>query len=66
MRFWSLKRALEYALSLWRLPGRLWEVILGHCTFLGLQERQLEHVLHHLLVHPAKLLHQRASVEQRT
>ena len=24
----------------WRLlPGRIWEVILGHCTFLGLQER---------------------------
>ena len=21
------------------LPGRIWEVILGHCTFLGLQER---------------------------
>ena len=39
VRFWRLKRALVYALSLKRLPGRIWEVILGHCTFLGLQER---------------------------
>ena len=39
VRFWRLKRALEYALSLRRLPGRIWEVILGHCTFLCLQER---------------------------
>ena len=39
MRFWRLKRALEYALSVKRLPGRIWEVTLGHCTFLGVQER---------------------------
>ena len=39
VRFWRPKRALEYALSVKRLPGRIWEVILGHCTFLGLQER---------------------------
>ena len=39
LRFWRLKRALEYALSVKRLPGRIWEVILGHCTSLGLQER---------------------------
>ena len=39
VRFSRFKRALEYAWSLKRLPGRIWEVILGHCTFLGLQER---------------------------
>ena len=39
VRFWRLKRALEYALGLRRLPGRIWEVIFGHCTLLGLQER---------------------------
>ena len=39
VRFWPLKRALEYALSVKRLPARIWEVFLGHCTFLGLQER---------------------------
>ena len=43
VRFWRLKRALEHALSVKRLPGRIWEVILGHCTFLG---------LHHLPIHP--------------
>ena len=35
---WRLKRA-EYALSLRCLPGSVWELILGHCTFLGLQEQ---------------------------
>ena len=39
VRFRRLKRALEHAWSLRRLPGRIWEVILGHRTFLGLQER---------------------------
>ena len=39
VRFWRLKRALEHALSLRSLLGRVWEVILSHCTFLGLQER---------------------------
>ena len=37
--FGGSRRALEYALSLRCLPGRVWEVILGHCTFLQLQER---------------------------
>ena len=51
VRFWRLKRALECALSLKRLPGRIWEVILGHCTFLG-GARLSEYFLHHLPVHP--------------
>ena len=37
--FGVCKASLEYTFSLKRQPGRIREVILGHCTFLGLQER---------------------------
>ena len=33
------KEGSECALGVKRLPGRTWVVILGHCTFLGLQKR---------------------------
>ena len=66
VEFWRLKRA-QYALSLERFPGRIWEVILGHCKLLGLQERG--NLSTFFTICPfirKKLLHQRASVDQRT
>ena len=45
----------QYALSLERFPGRIWEVILGHCKLLGLQERgNLSTFFNHFPVHPEK------------
>ena len=35
-RYWKVRRALDFALSLRRLPGHVWRIILGHLTFVGL------------------------------
>ena len=38
-RFWKVRRGLDFALSLRRLPGRVWRIILGHLTYVGLVAR---------------------------
>ena len=38
-RLWKVRRAFTWALRCRRLPGRVWEALLGHATFLGLADR---------------------------
>ena len=38
-RLWRLRQALAWALARRALPGRVWEVLLGHCTFCSLIDR---------------------------
>ena len=67
VRSWRLKRALEYALSLKCLSGRAWEVILGHFSFLGLQERgTVSTVFTIYSLRPKELLQLLALMEQVT
>ncbi|CAK0791762.1 unnamed protein product, partial [Prorocentrum cordatum] len=39
-RYWKVRLGLRWALSLRRLAGRELEVLLGHCTFVGLMCRE--------------------------
>ncbi|CAK0810365.1 unnamed protein product, partial [Prorocentrum cordatum] len=45
-RYWKVRLALRWALSLRRLAGRELEVLLGHCTFVGLMCRETLSVRH--------------------
>ncbi len=45
-RYWKVQRGLEFALSCKQLMGRAWEFHVGHCTFIGPQERGPLSVLH--------------------
>ena len=38
-RLWTVRRAIEWGLGCRRLAGWVWEVVLGHATFLGLVDR---------------------------
>ena len=38
-RVWKIKQAVKWALSRRRLPGKAWEIILGHLTFCSLLDR---------------------------
>ena len=38
-RMWTLRRALTWALGCRQLAGWVWEVLIGHATFLGLVDR---------------------------
>ncbi len=40
-RFWRVFQGLGYALQCKRLPGRVWEILLGHATFCALVRREL-------------------------
>ena len=40
-RFWRVYQGLGYALQCRRLPGRVWEILLGHATFCALVRREL-------------------------
>ena len=39
MRLWRLKQGLRWALRCRALPGKTWEVLLGHMTFVALLRR---------------------------
>ena len=45
-RYWKVRLALRWALSLRRLAGKELEVLLGHCTFVGLMCRETLSVWH--------------------
>ena len=45
-RFWRVQAAVRYALQCKRLPGRIWEIIIGHLTFCGLVKRESLCVFH--------------------
>ncbi|CAK0862261.1 unnamed protein product [Prorocentrum cordatum] len=45
-RYWKVRLGLRWALSLRRLVGRELEVLLGHCTFVGLMCRETLSVWH--------------------
>ncbi len=38
-RYWRVRQALRFALRCRRLPGHIWEVLIGHATYCGLVER---------------------------
>ena len=38
-RLWRIRRGCSWALKCRKLPGRVWEILLGHMTFLGLSNR---------------------------
>ena len=40
-RFWRLRRGLDRALSVKKLPGRAWRIIMGHVTYIGLLRRDV-------------------------
>ena len=40
-RFWRVYQAVHFALNCKKLPGRIWEVLVGHLTFCGLMRREL-------------------------
>ena len=41
MRLWRLKQGLRWALRCRALPGKTWEVLLGHMTFVALLRRDV-------------------------
>ena len=41
MRLWRLKQGLRWALRCGALPGKTWEVLLGHMTFVALLRRDV-------------------------
>ena len=41
IRLWRLKQGLRWALRCRALPGKTWEVLLGHLTFLALLRRDV-------------------------
>ena len=40
-RYWRLRQGLSWALSCRALPGWVWEVIIGHCTYCAMCNRDL-------------------------
>ena len=40
-RLWKVRQGVLYALSCRKLPGRVWEVLLGHLTFCALTNRSM-------------------------
>ena len=46
MRFWRVTQAVRFALSRRAMPGRTWDLFVGHLTFCGLVVRDVLSALH--------------------
>ena len=57
-RFWRLRGALTRILTVRRCSGRVLEVIIGHCTFVGLLARESLAVVHTVYAFHPQVLHE--------